>query len=56
MATTDQPVYEIHQRMWECKECHSMIDASETIAYHLINGVLYGWCPICFTTSLKQAA
>ena len=33
---------------WECKQCHRRISDSETVAYHLIDGVLYGWCETCF--------
>ena len=35
-------------RKWECKQCHQLVTESETIAYHLIDGVLYGWCEGCF--------
>ncbi len=34
--------------MWECKSCHQPIDERETVAYHLVSGILYGWCPDCF--------
>ena len=34
--------------MWECKSCHQPIDEHETVAYHLVSGILYGWCPDCF--------
>jgi hypothetical protein len=42
--------------MWECKQCHQQVSDSETVAYHMINGILYGWCESCFaarTTSSK---
>gem|GEM_PF-3438362 len=35
-------------RQWECKQCHRMIPADETVALHLINRILYGWCQPCF--------
>jgi hypothetical protein len=35
--------------MWECKSCHQPIDEHETVAYHLVSGILYGWCPGCFS-------
>lgn len=35
--------------MWECKSCHQPIDEHETVAYHLVSGILYGWCPDCFS-------
>ncbi len=35
-------------RKWECKQCHQQVAESETIAYHLVDGVLYGWCEACF--------
>ena len=33
---------------WECKDCHKEVTGDETIAYRLLNGILYGWCPQCF--------
>ncbi|HEY7544515.1 MAG TPA: hypothetical protein VID27_06520 [Blastocatellia bacterium] len=35
-------------RQWECKQCHRMIPADETVALHLIDRILYGWCQMCF--------
>jgi len=35
-------------RRWECKECHQLVAESDTIAYHLVDGILYGWCETCF--------
>jgi len=37
-----------NNRKWECKECHHLIAEQDTVAYHLVNGVLYGWCESCF--------
>jgi hypothetical protein len=34
---------------WECKQCHQDIGEELTVALHLIDGVLYGWCEACFT-------
>jgi hypothetical protein len=34
--------------LWECKSCHKPIEEHETVAYHLVSGILYGWCPDCF--------
>jgi hypothetical protein len=31
-----------------CKDCHRPVTDSETNAYRLIKGVLYGWCDACF--------
>ena len=31
-----------------CKGCDQRVSDSETNAYHLIAGVLYGWCNECF--------
>jgi hypothetical protein len=36
-------------RMWECKQCHQSINDDNTVAYHLIEGILYGWCETCFS-------
>lgn len=33
---------------WECKDCHHMISPEETMAYHLVDKILYGWCQSCF--------
>jgi hypothetical protein len=35
--------------MWECKQCSQRISDAETVAYHLVNRVLYGWCEACFS-------
>src|SRR5262249_60098628 len=32
----------------ECKQCHGFISSTETIAYHLVDQILYGWCGDCF--------
>lgn len=34
---------------WECKHCHQPIAEHETVAYHLVAGILYGWCAHCFS-------
>jgi hypothetical protein len=31
-----------------CKDCHQPVSDSETNAYRLIAGILYGWCNECF--------
>ena len=31
-----------------CKDCHQPVRDSETNAYRLIAGILYGWCDECF--------
>ncbi|HXG63894.1 MAG TPA: hypothetical protein VNO70_02235 [Blastocatellia bacterium] len=49
MATTDEK----KGKMWECKQCRHPVSAEETMAYHLVNGVLYGWCAGCFTQRAK---
>jgi len=36
-------------RVWECKQCHQIINDEFTVAYHLIDGILYGWCEACFS-------
>ena len=33
----------------ECKHCHQAIAEHDTVAYHLVDGVLCGWCPACFS-------
>jgi Zn finger protein HypA/HybF involved in hydrogenase expression len=32
----------------ECKQCHHPVSDDETVAYHLVDKILYGWCPSCF--------
>ena len=39
----------IFKRTWECKQCHNLVAEEHTIAYHLIDGILYGWCDSCFS-------
>ena len=43
-------------RKWECKQCHRQVPESETIAYHLVDGILYGWCELCFRERSKPVA
>jgi hypothetical protein len=39
----------ILERTWECKQCHQRVGDQCVVAYHLIDGVLYGWCESCFS-------
>ena len=45
-------------QIYECKYCHQLMSSEETVAYHLVNGILYGWCQPCFTrrAELNQPA
>ena len=36
------------RQLWECKECHNLVAEEQTIAYHLVDRILYGWCESCF--------
>jgi hypothetical protein len=36
-------------RLWECKECHQLVAEHNTVAYHLVDRYLYGWCDACFS-------
>jgi len=49
MAGMIEQVTGILKRTWECKQCHQHINEEHTVAYHLIDGVLYGWCESCFS-------
>lgn len=40
----------------QCKQCRKVITSDETIAYHLIDDVLYGWCHPCFNRRADQRA
>jgi len=31
-----------------CKDCHQPVSDSQTNAYRLVAGILYGWCNECF--------
>ncbi|MBK7995317.1 MAG: hypothetical protein IPK14_18650 [Blastocatellia bacterium] len=35
--------------IWECKHCHHSVKDEESVAFHLIDGFLYGWCRPCFS-------
>jgi len=43
-----QPLISTETLTWECKQCHQIVTDDKTIAYHLVDGVLYGWCEDCF--------
>ncbi|HEX8184718.1 MAG TPA: hypothetical protein VF747_08195 [Blastocatellia bacterium] len=49
MATITEQVKNSNKRTWECKECHQLIAEQDTVAYHLVDRVLYGWCEPCFS-------
>jgi hypothetical protein len=48
MGYVFEQVTETSGQNWECKDCHQQIKDSELVAYHLVEGILYGWCGICF--------
>jgi hypothetical protein len=48
MSVTNQQEKGMQGRVWECKQCHELIDAEETVAFHLVDKILYGWCQPCF--------
>jgi hypothetical protein len=50
MSKTNTQPGNTKKLMWECKQCHAIIDSHETVAYHLIDKILYGWCEPCFNT------
>lgn len=58
MATSIVPVTYTDRRLWECKQCRNLLTADDTVAYHLVDSVLYGWCTQCFdgrrTVSLQH--
>jgi len=41
--------------LWECKECHRLIQGDENVAYHIVGGALYGWCEACFSGRSVQS-
>jgi hypothetical protein len=50
MSNTNTQTSEVKKMMWECKDCHSIIGSHETVAYHLVDRILYGWCEPCFNS------
>ena len=40
----------------KCKDCHRSVTDSETNAYWLMAGVLYGWCDKCFKDRQSERA
>lgn len=49
MGKVLEQVAGILKRTWECKQCHQNIADECTVAYHLAEGILYGWCEPCFS-------
>lgn len=41
-------------RYWECKECNKQIEAHFSVAFHLVDGFLYGWCRTCFEAAQNK--
>jgi hypothetical protein len=48
MAVILEQVKNNNGRTWECKDCHALIAEHDTVAYHLVDKILYGWCASCF--------
>ena len=48
MAVAIEQVKNNNGRTWECKDCHELIAEHDTVAYHLVDKILYGWCELCF--------
>jgi hypothetical protein len=42
--------------IWECKECRQLFADDQVVAYHLINGDLYGWCEACFAKRHSESS
>lgn len=55
MAAMLKQVNAIQGRMWECKECHRLVPAIQTVAYHLVDRILYGWCETCFSNKTSAS-
>lgn len=43
-------------QIYECKHCHVLMAGDETVAYHLVHGILYGWCQKCFNRRAEMRA
>jgi tetratricopeptide (TPR) repeat protein len=54
MAKVITQVADTNSWLCQCKQCRKVITADETIAYHLIDNVLYGWCQSCFGQRAKE--
>jgi hypothetical protein len=48
MSKSNTQPADVKSLIWECKECHGLIGSHETVAYHLVDRILYGWCEPCF--------
>jgi tetratricopeptide (TPR) repeat protein len=48
MSTLIVPVTDVPVLTLQCKHCRGVITSEETVAYHLVDQVLYGWCEHCF--------
>jgi len=55
MAVTFEQATGARGRTWECKECHHLISEEDTVAYHLVDRILYGWCISCFERRTEKA-
>lgn len=49
MAAVFEKATNINSLLLECKHCHIQIVEHDTVAYHLVDGILYGWCAGCFS-------
>ncbi len=43
-------------KIWECKECNRSVDDADSVAFHLVNGILYGWCRRCYESAMVRRA
>jgi hypothetical protein len=43
-----EPLKDLQVPVLECKDCHRPVKGEESVAYHLVDMVLYGWCQLCF--------
>jgi hypothetical protein len=48
MAAIFEQAAGILKQTWECKQCHERVTEDHNVAYHLVDGILYGWCEECF--------
>lgn len=50
MALENSKTYKI----WECKECNGSVADNDSVAFHLVNGILYGWCRRCYESAMVR--
>ena len=43
-------------KIWECKDCNNPVEDDNSVAFHLVEGILYGWCRNCYQDAMIKRA